>query len=694
MPIRTFRGSLLWRLIVPCMLGLIAVAAANTGSWLARFQTEIESSFYLRGEETTVVIADAVAKAVWTFDSEQAREIMTGFAHIEGFTFGLILADDMPFAETPALATDADLSRIANTFAASGESPVLELGGSVLFKQTIVYNDTNQIGVLVTGFSIAPTQALLQTTRRETVLLQVISFSLLGLMIAFVLRSVIRPLHDITQVIDDVTGGDLDRDVPFLSREDEVGRLATAVAFLKKNARTLISVEAEAEASRRIAKQAVLDELTGLPNRRALMNLFEELDRENRLDTPRRVALLHMDLDGFKQINDTLGHKAGDHVLWVVATRLRAVGGACRGIARIGGDEFVAVLVADTDVAASAKQLADALIPALRAPSEFEGQTVRVGCSIGIAYHDRNNRDLLETLVQADIALYKAKGNGKNQWIEFDEAQRRAVIERKDLTDQIQQGLERAEFVPFFQPIVDAQTGKIRGIEVLSRWQHPVRGLVGPDHFLALAKELKLMRFIDRTILTQAIEVILEVADLPELPHLAVNVSVERLMETDLMEVVKSMQDSPVRLVVELLESAYLDDLGERVIWRIDELRELGVGIHIDDFGTGHSSLAGLLRVSPDVMKIDRRFVAAAPHSRKERALIESMLGIAKTFGIETVCEGVETDEQAELVRSLGCTMLQGFRYFRPMDAESLKSVLRRGEVADVHGTARQSSAG
>ena len=676
------------------MLGLIAVAAANTGSWLARFQQEIESSFYLRGEETTGVVADAVAKAVWTFDSEQASEIMQGFAHIEGFTFGLILAEDTHFAQTEGLSQIPELATIATRFAEEGEATVFEMNGKVLFKQKIEYQDTPEIGVLVTGFSFAPTQSLLQSTRQETVLMQMLSFTLLGVMLTFVLRSVTRPLREITQVIDDVTGGNLDRKVPFLAREDEVGRLATAVSVLKKNAKTLISVEAEAEASRRIAKQAVIDELTQLPNRRALMNLFEELERENLLDTPRRIALLHMDLDGFKQINDTLGHKAGDHVLLVVADRLRSVGRACRLVARIGGDEFVAVLLAETDAAEAAKSLADELIPALRAPSDFEGQTVRVGCSIGIAYHDEKNRDLFETLVQADIALYKAKGNGKDQWIEFDEAQRRAVIERKALTDQIQQGLERDEFIPFFQPIVDANTGKIRGIEVLSRWQHPIRGLVGPDHFLELSKELKLMRFIDRTILTQAMDVIMEVSDLPDLPHLAVNVSVERLMESDLMEVVSSLQNSPVRLVVELLESAYLDDLAERVLWRIDELREMGVGIHIDDFGTGHSSLAGLLRVSPDVMKIDRRFVAAAPHSRKERALIESMLGIAKTFEIETICEGIETDEQAELVRNLGCTMLQGFRYFRPMDADALKSVLRRGVVADVHGTSRKSSLG
>lgn len=683
-----FRRSLLWRLTGPCLLGLVLIAAANTGSWLARFQTEIESSFFQRGDETTHVIADAVANAVWNFDGDQADEIMRGFSHFEGYFYAEVLVEGKSFARYGILPAQRDGAIELRQFLGGDQEGLLILDGFVLFRKPVFYQNTQEIGVLVTGFSIGPAHALLSTTRTETILLQLLSFSLLGFLLTFVLRSVTRPLRDITAVIDDVTSGNMHRNVPFLTRADEVGRLAGAVATFQKNAEKLVSVQAEAEASRLVAEQAVIDELTQLPNRRALINHFEIFEAEQaeyggdalvmaEAEKARRVALLHMDLDGFKQINDTLGHKAGDHVLCVVADRLRDVGACCRVVARIGGDEFVAALTSETDVRPQARRLADDLIVALRTPSDFEGQMVRVGCSVGIAYHDRKNRDLFETLVEADIALYRAKANGKNQWVEFDEAQRRAVMERKALSDQIQLGIERQEFIPFFQPILDAQTGKICAVEVLARWEHPDRGLLGPDSFIDLAKELKVMRYVDRAVLDQAISVLNAVsAYRKNLPRLAVNVTVERLMEADMMTVVKSLQGTPVKLDVELLESAYLDDLAERVLWHIDELRELGVGIHIDDFGTGHSSLAGLLRVSPDVMKIDRRFVQAAPYSTKERALIESMIGIARTFEIETVCEGIETEEQAELVRKLGCTMLQGFMYHKPMRAEDLHNLL------------------
>ena len=663
-----FRKSLLWRLIGTCMLGLIAIATAHTINWLAKFEAEIEGNFYIRGRETTEIIADAVANAVWNFDDTQAAEVMAGFAQIDGFVHAEVFAEGTSFARFSALGGTAD---------ANPDAPAPASDDVILFRRLVTHESGREIGSLVTGFSITPTQALVRQNRIETILSQLLSFGLLALLLTAVLRSVTSPLRDITGVIDDVTGGDLGREVPFLDREDEVGRLAKAVSLFQENAETLISVEAEAEANRQIARHAVTDALTGLPNRRALTNLFETLETQGDPAPDRSIALLHMDLDGFKQINDTLGHKAGDHILLCVADQLRKVEHRCRLIARIGGDEFVCVVTGLTPESDAARDLADTLIPSIRTPTEFEGQAVRVGCSVGIGYHISANRDLLETLVQADIALYKAKANGKNQWVEFDEEQRRALVERKTLTDEIQAGIERGEFIPYFQPIVDARTGEIRSLEVLSRWNHPTRGLVGPNVYIPLARELKFLRFIDRTILNQAIDVLNAIeGDLPCLPRLSVNVSVERLMETDLLDIARALRDTPIRLDIELLESAYIDEVADNVIWRLDALRELGVGIHIDDFGTGHSSLAGLLKVSPDVMKIDGRFVSIATHSAKERTLVESMVGIARTFDIEIVCEGIETAEQAEMMRTLGCDMLQGFHFFRPMDADALRPVL------------------
>ena len=649
-----FKGSLLLRLTIFCLAGLIAVWLVNVSLWFAKFQRDIEDTYMTNGREMTEVMAEAVELAVWNFDDENAREILEGFALISGLIYAEVFIYDGDSARFSREDPPAELRDLGRALVESGEDAIVG-DDRMLFRQVVTHSSGETIGVVVTAFSLVPMHTLVATARRETVVTQFFSFGILAVLIGLVLRAVIRPLVDVTGIIDDVASGDIHRNVPYLHRRDEVGRLAAAVSHFQQNADALIAIEAEAEANRIFAIQAEIDALTQLPNRRAMTNLFEALEQDG-IDPDTTVALLHMDLDGFKQINDTLGHNAGDHVLCVVAERLNVFADRCRLIARIGGDEFVVVLTKLSRVDTGARDLADDFIRSVRAPMDFEGQRIRVGCSIGIAYHDEDERDLLATLVHADIALYKAKDNGKNQWVEFDEEQRHAVIARKRLSDELHAALEEHQFIPYFQPIVDANSGKIVALEVLSRWSHPTRGIVEPGAYIDLAKDLKLIRFIDREILRQAIDVMRDLAArIPELPRLSVNVSAERLIEPDLLENVRALADTPIKLDIELLESSYLDDVSDQIIWRLDQLRELGVGIHIDDFGTGHASLAGLLRVAPDVMKIDRYFISGATQSDKERAIMESLVNIADRMGIKVVCEGIETAEQAELARSLGC---------------------------------------
>lgn len=671
-------GSLLWRLTVPCLFGLVCVGALNTGSWLHKFQTEIESAVLERSMETTAVMANAVVEAVWDYDVDGASQILGGFGNLENLVFVEISADGQSFVRHQ--------TALSETIAVSLQSPdaqrtphLSEDGRIILFTHPVVHPNWGTIGVLMSGFSLEQTQNLLTQTRNRTILSQLLSFGVLGILLIFVLKSVTQPLRRITRIIEDVTGGDLQKDVPFKNRRDEVGRLATAVAVFQQNASRLVEIQAEAETNRRIAESALIDDLTKLPNRRALMGLFEQLDTDEDAQRENNIVLLHMDLDGFKQINDTLGHKAGDHILEIVAARLRDTGQHCRMVARIGGDEFVAVIVLSDGGIADVPALADQLIAALRKPTEFEGQSIRVGCSIGIGYHTARNRDLLDTLVQADIALYRAKANGKNQAVEFDEIQRKVMVQRKSLADQLQLAIERDEFVPYFQPIVDAHTHNIVAVEVLARWQHPDMGLVGPARFLDLATELKLMRFVDRNVLSKAIAAMTDVsAEIRKLPRMSVNVSVDRLMENDLLETLAVVEGSGLNVDVEILESSYLDDLETQVLWQLDKLRDMGVGIHIDDFGTGHSSVAGLLKLRPDVMKIDRQFIGPATQSAKDRAVVEALIAIARSFDIQVTCEGVETTAQAGLMQQLGADRLQGYFFHKPMDGASLRALLHQ----------------
>lgn len=677
------RQSLVLRLTLLCLAGLVAVGVVNISLWLTKFNRDIDATFVTNSRETTEVMAQAVTSSVWNFDSGGAQETLAGFLELSGLVYAEVFADSGSFVQLMREGTNPVIADEGQAVFAQTDAGMVQSGDFLIFRQAIVHEVGGEIGVVVTAFSRATKQALIAEARRETVVTQVLSYGLLALLLIAVFHGVTRPLVGVTAVIDDVTSGRLDREVPYLDRADEVGRLAHAVEHFRDNAQALIAVEAEAEANRISAIQAEIDDLTQLPNRRALTNLFDQIEADVAQGGEGGIALLHMDLDGFKQINDTLGHKAGDHVLETVAERLQAVSEACRMVARIGGDEFVAVMTGLHPGDNAPNVLADAVIRSLRAPIPFEGQTVHVGCSVGIAYHEEGKRDLLSTLVHADIALYKAKANGKDQWVEFDEEQRRALMTRKQLTDQIRTALDEGQFIPYFQPIVAASSGEIVGLEVLSRWAHPEQGILEPAAYIDLAKELKLIRFIDRTILEQSVAVMQALSrHVPELPRLSVNVSTERLIEPDLLKTVEALKDGPIRLNIELLESSYLDDVSEQTLWRLDQLRDLGVGIHIDDFGTGHASLAGLLRVAPDVMKIDRRFVMGAPQSHKELAVLESLIGMAAQLGIGVVCEGVETPEQFDLVRKLGCDMIQGFLLHRPMDEAHLRKLLADAAAA------------
>ena len=443
----------------------------------------------------------------------------------------------------------------------------------------------------------------------------------------------------------------------------------------------LLAAKLTAEAQNRALEDARLvlehnslhDALTRLPNRRFL-------DQQLALaggDDGRPLTLLHIDLDRFKDINDTLGHAAGDEVLKQAARVLRAKVPAEDFIARIGGDEFVLLSRRDP-AAADFPTLSARLIQAISEPMAIEGHDCRIGASIGIATRGEPEESADQLLVNADIALYEAKRRGRNRVEAFNDELRLRTVETKRLGDAILRGLERGEFRPFFQPQFDAQTLEIVGVEALARWEHPTRGFIPPDVFLPVAESLNVVSQIDETILGQALfQAARWEAHELGIPRVSVNVSCQRLHEEGLVEKLRSMNIRPGALTFELLESISFDTADDALKQAIEEIKALGIDIEIDDFGTGHASIVSLLELSPKRLKIDRRLVLPLLGSTAQQSLVRSIVEIGKVRGIETVAEGVETLAHADLLRRLGCHALQGYAFARPMSAEDFLSFAR-----------------
>jgi len=428
------------------------------------------------------------------------------------------------------------------------------------------------------------------------------------------------------------------------------------------------SVELEA-ARHRMEFNALHDPLTGLPNRRFLDQVLAERNRHFAPEA--RLSIFHMDLDRFKQINDTLGHAAGDEILRHAAELLRGNADARDFVARIGGDEFV-IVRQDGGMEPDAA-LASRIIEAMSVPVRYKDQECRIGVSIGIAAQAKATDDLSHVLVNADIALYEAKRRGRNRHETFTGELKTAVFKTKQTADEILRGLEHNEFIAHFQPQFCPRSLDITGVEALARWDHPSKGLLGPHTFLKTAEDINVVASIDQAILEQALfQIYRWEAGGIHIPKVSVNLSYARLHDENLIDRLEQLQIPAGRLSFELLESISFDESDVTVLSNIRRIKELGIDIEIDDFGTGYASILSLLKLTPRRLKIDRQLVLPILDSPAEKRLVESIIDIGTSLGIEVIAEGVETLEHAHILKELGCHGLQGYAFARPMNANDL----------------------
>ena len=428
----------------------------------------------------------------------------------------------------------------------------------------------------------------------------------------------------------------------------------------------------------KIAYMACHNSLTGLPNR-ALLE--EKLEQELSGDTNGKIALLFMDLDRFKEVNDTHGHRMGDRLLVTVAQRLSNCLRSTDLLARVGGDEFV-LLIEGEDPQSDAEEIAGRIISSISEPYLLDGRELAIGISVGIAI-SRDGIDCKSLIARADLALYRSKSRGRGTFSFFEEEMDAAARNRRSLERDLQTALGNGELEVHYQPQVNLKSGKVVGFEALVRWNHPERGWVSPADFIPIAEHTGLIHQIGDWVLRSACA---EAAKWPDQIKVAVNVSTVQFRNNSVLQsVINAIASAGIasrKLELEITETALLDD-SEETLSLLEQLHDVGVTIAMDDFGTGYSSLAYLRMFPFDKIKIDRSFVSGATNDESGSAIIRAISGLGRSLRLATTAEGVETEEQLELVKAEGCTEAQGYLFGAAIRADEISAFLLRTQLAE-----------
>ncbi len=437
---------------------------------------------------------------------------------------------------------------------------------------------------------------------------------------------------------------------------------------------TIIDITQEKQIQERLLYQTKHDELTNLPNRTLLIERIQE-SIKNSKESKNRFALIYLDFDRFKEINDSMGHNFGDKVILEASNRFDSVIEK-NTIARLGGDEFV-ILADEIENSSEIIDIIDRLIDVMKLPFVIENQQVYVTMSIGISVYPEDGDSAGILLKNADAAMFKAKDDGRGIYRFYAQEMTTKALEHIIMETNIRQGLKNNEFIVYYQPQVDSTTGRLIGVEALVRWQHPTMGLIAPFKFIPLAEKTGLIIPLDRYVMRVAMEQIVEWYSRGVNPGtLALNLSIQQLQKPDFISMLSSIMNKlgmrAEWLELEITESHIMTN-PKRAIKVLTELSRQGIKLAIDDFGTGYSSLSYLKQLPIDKLKIDRSFIKDIPKDKDDIAITKSIISLSKTLNLDVIAEGVETIEQKEFLIANGCSSIQGYLYDKPIEANGIE---------------------
>jgi len=556
---------------------------------------------------------------------------------------------------------------------------VLELGGERLRARFVPLLDGEQhLGVLLLrslDAALAPYQQL-QLVMLGITLLGVIVFALVSVLLA---RGISGPIKALSAAARRLERGDYDTPVPSTSRLDEVHKLTLALESMREGIRRRDAL---------VNNLAYVDQLTLLPNRARFAEFLQH--HLTHSDTP--GAVLMLDLDRFKHVNDVLGHDVGDRLLQSVAERLRALCAPAHSVlARLSGDEFV-ILLAHTD-AHAASEAALAILKDFEHPLHIDNETIDLGAGIGIALFPEHGHDVNLLLGRAELAMYAAKTRQCGSLIyhaQLDAGSQESL----SLLTELRHAVENEELRLFLQPKIDLQHGRVIGAEALVRWQHPTRGLVPPMQFIPFAEQTGFIRLLSAWVLSNAARFARQAADAGLTVRLSVNLSTRDLMDQDLPAKIEALitplQVPAESLCLEITESAIMDD-PERALSTLEHLHAMGFKLSIDDFGTGYSSLAYLKRLPVDEIKIDKSFVMAMERDLDDARIVRSTIELAHNLGLTVVAEGLETAKAWAMLAQLGCDEGQGYFICKPMPQEQFIAWAQSWQPPDISAITTES---
>lgn len=654
------------------------VAVETSGSQITRIVTPVpigddasvlESGFH--PSDVLTIVATQTRNDAWLFRYDAANNAFTPLAATTHGIHGMAPGGQLKFEDLALDAASAAFVSIEGERHFVGTLPIVDTGGETI---GLVLASVGPESVLV-----APHYSFV----RNSALILLVILALTTLASRHIALRLFGPVPDLIRSTRRIADDRTDTSVPHQNRSDELGSLAVAIETLRRNMVERGQLRDIRDMALELAHLAHHDPLTGLANRAKLMTVMEEAI--GNLQPGQALNVLMLDLDRFKSINDTKGHACGDRVLVEVAQRLTATIGPLDLVARLGGDEFAIVQGVGKDAAEEGERLAARLIDALSRPLRLEGEDIPIGTSIGVATAPLHGEQASVLLNHADLALYRSKADGRGSFNVFEPGMDMTVHDRHAQKLSLERAIEREEFVLHYQPIIEAATTALYGYEALVRWNHPDRGLVGPDDFIGLAEETGLIVLLGEWIIRRALHDALSWA--PGI-KVCVNLSAAQLHNPRLAGVAASaLADSGLpaeRVEFEVTETVSLN--GAQSLAALEALQALGVSIAIDGFGTGYASCSNLLSHPFSKLKIDRSFVSGLNQDETSRAIAASLVGLGRNLRLEVTAEGIETAEQAELMRLSGCTYLQGYYFSRPVPlSQTVAPSTQPGRALDAY---------